>query len=115
LPWASATAQVTPRGRIDRSFRSRGASILWGKNMTEFELLAQAAASAANIPNVPLVIKLAEIGFGEMRNARVQSTLDAFEIERAFKRLSARALSLSISADGLSRSRAATLSYEVRE
>jgi hypothetical protein len=62
LPWASATAQVTPRGRIDRSFRSRGASILWGKNMTEFELLAQAAASAANIPNVPLVIKLAEIG-----------------------------------------------------
>lgn len=83
--------------------------------MTEFELLAQAAASAANIPNVPLVIKLAEIGFGEMRNARVQSTLDAFEIERAFKRLSARALSLSISADGLSRSRAATLSYEVRE
>ena len=77
--------------------------------MTEFELLAQAAASAANIPNVPLVIKLAEIGFGEMRNAREQSTLDAF------KRLSARALSLSISAEGLSRSRAATLSYEVRE
>ena len=40
--------------------------------MTEFELLAQAAASAANIPNVPLVIKLAEIGFGETRNAREQ-------------------------------------------
>jgi hypothetical protein len=56
-------------------------------DMSELELLARAAiAGAASTPGVPALIELAEIGIDAIRNARVQTTLSEFEIERAFRR-----------------------------
>lgn len=54
--------------------------------MIELELLTQAAASVASVPNAPLLLELAEIGFAGIRNARIQRTLGQFEIERAAQR-----------------------------
>ena len=71
------------------SFRTARALPFWGIMMSEIELLAQAAASAASTPSFPLMIELAKIGFEAVQNARAQRVSGEYEIERAFKRKSA--------------------------